>query len=624
MSEQNNENRGGIAVQMEHLFPVIKKWLYSEKEIFLREIVSNACDAATKLKRLISLGEIKDADAEKMEIRVILDNDAKTITVTDNGIGMNEEELRHYLCQIALSGALEFIEKYEGKDSDSAGSGIIGHFGLGFYSAFMVSDTVDVFTRSCTHADPVKWTCTSDGDWEMGDPSEVAGELFDDHGTAVMMHISEEGEEYLSEYKLREVLGKYCAFMPVPIFFEVVGKEPEKDADGNEKVPEPINDTTPLWLKAPSECTDEEYTDFYRKVFSDYRETLFHVHLRADYPLNFKGILYFPKISSDFDNLEGQVKLYYNQVFVADNIKEVIPDYLLMLRGVIDCPELPLNVSRSYLQNSGYVTKIAAHITKKVADKINSLFSEDRGAYEKMWKDLKVFVRYASIRDQKFAERVRDSVIYEKTDGTFVTLDEYLEAAKETNENKVYYTTDMSAQSAYIKMLTDQGISVVQMSGLLDTQFMQSVEAQREGLKFLRVDTEVSDAVAGGDGEADEELTKLFKEFGGEELNVEYKTFRDTETPAILTVSEDELRFQDMMKMYSRGGADMPEIPQKATLVVNTACPIISKLKADTGDRREMIAKYVYSLARLSSRKLNADEFSSFLADSYRIISELQ
>jgi molecular chaperone HtpG len=622
MSDNVSENKGGISVQMEHLFPVIKKWLYSEKEIFLREIVSNACDADTKLKRLVSLGEVKNVDTDKLEIRVILDADAKTITVVDNGIGMDEEELRRYLCQVALSGALEFIEKYEGKDADSTSDGIIGHFGLGFYSSFMISDTVDVYTRSCTMAPPVKWTCSSDGDWEIGDGDEVASELFDERGTAVVMHVGEEGEEFLSETKIRDVLEKYCAFMPIPIYFEVEGKEAEKDKDGNEKAPEPINDTNPLWLKAPGDCTDEEYSAFYRKVFSDYRETLFHVHLRADYPLNFKGILYFPKISSEFDNLEGQVKLYYNQVFVADNIKEVIPDYLLMLRGVIDCPELPLNVSRSYLQNSGYVTKIAAHITKKVADKINSMFSDDRESFEKMWNDVKVFVRYASIRDKKFAERVKDAALFEKTDGSFVTLAEYLDAAKETNDKKVYYTTDKAGQSAYIKMLTDQGIDVIEMNGVLDTQYMQSLETENEGVKFLRVDSEVADAVAEGDAQADEELTSLFSKFGPKDMTVEYKTFKNAETPAILTVSEDERRFGDMMKLYSMG-KDMPEMPMKQTLVVNTACPIIDKIKNAEGEKKDTMAKYVYSLAKLSSRKLSADELGEFLADSYKIISEL-
>ncbi|MBQ7712194.1 MAG: molecular chaperone HtpG, partial [Clostridia bacterium] len=609
---------------MTHLFPIIKEALYSEKEIFLREIVSNACDAATKLKRLISLGEAKDVNADDFKIKVILDADAKTITVVDNGIGMDGEEVRRYLCQVALSGALEFIEKYEGKDSDSAGDGIIGHFGLGFYSAFMVSETVDVYTRSWTKAAPVKWTCSSDGDWEIGDSDEVEDEFFDERGTAVVMHIAEESSEYLSEFKLRDVLDKYCAFMPVPIYLEIVGKEAEKDADGNEKPVEPINDTNPLWLRTPSDCTEEEYTQFYRKVFADYREPLFHVHLRADFPVKYNGILFFPRISTEFENLEGQIKLYYNQVFVADNIKEILPEYLLMVRGVIECPDLPLNVSRSYLQNSTYVTKIASHITKKVADKIGSMFNEDRSAYEKLWRDLKVFVRYASIRDAKFAERVRDYALLEKTDGTFVTVGEYLDAAKETNENKIYYTTDAAAQSAYIKMLTDQNIAVVELSGMLDTQYMQSIETEREGVKFLRVDAEVADAISGGEADADESLTELFKKVCGEDTAIEFKAFKDAETPAILTVSEDERRFGDMMRMYSVGkGADMPEMPQKATLVLNTACPIIERLK-EGGEKSEMIAKYVYSLARLSSRKLSGTELGEFLTDSYRIISEIQ
>lgn len=328
--------------------------------------------------------------------------------------------------------------------------------------------------------------------------------------------------------------------MPVPIFIEDLGEE-KKDGD-EEKEEKPVNDTNPLWLRQPSDCTDEDYKDFYRKVFSDYREPLFHIHLRADYPLNFKGILYFPKITSEYESIEGQVKLYYNQVFVADNIKEVIPEYLLMLRGVLDCPELPLNVSRSYLQNSGYVTKIAAHITKKVADKLNSMFTNGREDYEKIWNDIKTFVKYASIRDRKFADRVKGSVLYEKTDGTYVTLDEYLEAAKETNENKVYYTTDKAAQSAYVRMFADQGIDVIVMSGMLDTQFAQTVETEREGVKFLRVDAEVADALSEDGAEENEELCALFREIGGEKLKVELKKLKDSATPAVLNVSEDSRR----------------------------------------------------------------------------------
>ena len=622
VSEENK--RGGISVQMEHIFPVIKKWLYSEKEIFLREIVSNACDAATKLKRLYSLGEAKDTDIESLKIKVVLDSAQKTITVTDNGIGMDEEELRKYLCQIALSGALDFIEKYEGKEGDDpSGDGIIGHFGLGFYSSFMVSDTVDVYTRSYTGAPAVKWTCSSDGEWEIFTDCGAEDELFDDRGTAVVMHISEEGEEYLSAYKLKEVLNKYCSFMPVPIFFEEIAEDDEKK-DGEEE-PKPINDTNPLWLRQPSECTEEDYAEFYKKVFADYREPLFHIHLRADYPLNFKGILYFPKIKSEFESIEGQVKLYYNQVFVADNIKEVIPEYLLMLRGVLDCPELPLNVSRSYLQNSGYVTKIAAHITKKVADKLNSMFTTEREKYEKLWDDIKTFVKYASIRDRKFYDRVKGSILYEKSDGTYVTLDEYLDGAKETNENKVYYTTDKASQSAYISMFAAQGIDVVVLPNMLDTQFAQTVESDREGVKFLRVDAEVASALSDEDSEEIESVAKLFRELGGEKLKVEFKKLKDTATPAVLNVSEESRRMEDMMKMYAMSaGEAMPDAFLDSTLIVNTSCPIITKLSADTDEAHaKRIAKQIYTLAKLSQRKLSADELSEFLSDSYSLLGEL-
>ena len=378
MSE--NIEHGGISIELEHIFPIIKKWLYSEKEIFLREIVSNASDAVTKLSRLVSLGEAKEIGEVDGKITISLNPDARTITVTDNGIGMTEEELRNYICKIALSGALDFIQKYEG-DEDPSQSGIIGHFGLGFYSSFMVSDTVDIITRSYTGAPAVKWTCGDDGQFDIIPDFDGGDDYIGEYGTAVVMHINEEGEEFLSPYRLRDVLTKYCAFMPVDIYFEDLAHKEEEKTDGENDepaAPTPVNDSHPLWLKNPSDCTDDEYRDFYRKVFHDYKEPLFHIHLKADYPLNFKGILYFPKITSEYESLEGQVKLYYNQVFVADNIKEVIPEYLLMLKGVLDCPELPLNVSRSYLQNSGYVAKISAHITKKVADKLTSMFNTDR------------------------------------------------------------------------------------------------------------------------------------------------------------------------------------------------------------------------------------------------------
>lgn len=621
-----NTEHGGISIELEHIFPIIKKWLYSEKEIFLREITSNACDAVTKLRRLISLGEAKDISLDDAKIRVILDKDASTITVTDNGIGMTEEEIKKYICQIALSGALDFIQKYEGENADTQQNGIIGHFGLGFYSSFMVSDTVDVITKSYTGAPCVKWTCGEDGNYEIETDYDDEDGLIDNFGTAVVMHINDEGKEFLSEYRLKEVLGKYCAFMPVPIFFEDANAAPSEDKkDGEEeKAPSPINDTEPLWQKNPSECTDEEYKDFYRKVFSDWKEPLFHIHLKADYPLNFKGILYFPRISNEYESLEGQVKLYYNQVFVADNIKEVIPEYLLMLKGVLDCPELPLNVSRSYLQNSGYVAKISAHITKKVADKLGQMFNNDRENYESIWRDLKTFVEYGCMRDKKFYDRVNANILFEKCGGGFVTIDEYLEAAKETHENKIYYANDATAQSKYISMFRDAGIDVILLDRVIDTQFIHTVEQNREGVKFFRIDAEVADVLkADGDKTENAAISELFKKIAGDGTKVEFDRFKDTSTPALLNISEEARRMNDMMKLYNMGEG----MPLEQTLILNTASPLIDKLINLTDNEQnelaEVIARQVYMLASLSQRTLTADELNSFLSESYDILEKL-
>ncbi len=617
-----NTEHGGISIELEHIFPIIKKWLYSEKEIFLREIVSNGCDAVTKLNRLISLGEAKDVVELPSRITVKLDSEAKTITVTDDGIGMTEEELTNYICRIALSGALDFIQKYEG-ESDAASSGIIGHFGLGFYSSFMVSDTVDVITRSFTGAPAVKWTCSDDGQYDITPDFENADAYIGAHGTAVVMHINDEGAEFLSEYRLRDVLTKYCAFMPVEIYLDCGKKEGD---DAEEK---PINDTHPLWQKNPSECTDEEYDEFYHKVFSDYKEPLFHIHLKADYPLNFKGILYFPRISGEYESLEGQVKLYYNQVFVADNIKEVIPEYLLMLKGVLDCPELPLNVSRSYLQNSGYVSKISAHITKKVADKLTSMFANDRTVYEGLWRDLKTFVEYASMRDSKFADRVKGAVLYEKCSGGFVTLEEYLEAAHEKHENKIYYTTDKTAQARYISMLADEGIEVVLLDKIVDTQFINVVEAANEGVKFLRVDSEIADVLkADGECESIPVLEELFGKVAASGTKITFERLKNERTPALLHVSEQSRRFEDLMRMYSMNngtpGAKLPD--SEATLSINTASPLIARLSEKCESDPELaqrIAKQIYSLCLLSQRKLESDELLGLLDDSFGILELL-
>ncbi len=624
----NTPERGGISIELEHIFPIIKKWLYSEKEIFLREIVSNACDAITKLRRLNSLGEA-DADLSGARIRVILDKDASTITVTDTGIGMTEEEVKKYIGQIALSGAMDFIQKYEGGEGDEKQNGIIGHFGLGFYSAFMVSDTVDVITRSYTGSPTVKWTCNDEGEYEVLSGYTDEEELLSGSGTAVVMHINEEGKEFLSSFKLKEVLDKYCAFMPEEIYFDD-GEEDEgkkKAEDGKDQEPEapkPVNDIHPLWLKNPSDCTEEEYKEFYRKVFRDWKEPLFHIHLKADYPLNFKGILYFPRIASEFDSLEGQVKLYYNQVFVADNIKEVIPEYLLMLKGVLDCPELPLNVSRSYLQNSGYVAKISAHITKKVADKLNVMFQNDRENYQSIWRDLKTFVEYGSIRDRKFYERVEGSVLYELTDGTFKTLDEYLEAAKEKHENKVYYATDVTAQARYVKMFRDEGAEIVVLDRFVDTQFIQTVEQAKEGVKFCRIDAETADLLK-ADGEKTEfpAVADLMKKVAGEHATVTFERLKDEGTPVLLTIPEEMRRMNDMMKLYRMGG----EMPMDQTILLNSSSPLIEKLAgmldAGENEKAERIARQLYLLASLSQRQLTADELIGFLGESYSILGEI-
>ena len=619
----NEVKKGGIGIELDHIFPIIKKWLYSEKEIFIREIVSNSCDAVTKLKRLVSLGEA-NVEGYNGRIDVRLDQDGNTITVIDNGIGMTADELEKYLCQIALSGALDFIKKYEGEESDSAASGIIGHFGLGFYSAFMVSDRIDVVTKSFTGSEAVKWSCGEDGEYELTPDYDGADDFLGEFGTAVIMHINDEGSEFLSETKLKEILNKYCVFMPVPIFFENVSEKGEKgDTEKEDKPKEPINDTTPLWLKNPSDCTDEEYREFYRKVFRDYKEPLFWIHLKADYPLNFKGILYFPAISSEYESLEGQVKLYYNQVFVADNIKEVIPEFLLMLKGVLDCPELPLNVSRSYLQNSGYVSKISAHITKKVADKLNSMFSGERDEYEKKWRDVKTFVEYGCMRDKKFYDRVKESILFEKCSGGFITLNEYLEGAKEKHENKIYYANDKTMQSKYVSLLASEGIESVLLDKIIDSQFITTVEMNSEGVRFVRVDSEVADALKDdGSIDAPPHVEDVFGKLVGEKTKIEFTSFKDKTTPAILSVSEDMRRFDDMMKLYSK---DAPGMELEATLTVNTGSPLIMKI-SDTHEtdpeKSEMLAKQIVSLCKLSQRRLTPEELSSFLSDSYNVLEK--
>ena len=615
MSEDREIKKGGISVETNHIFPIIKKWLYSEKDIFLREIVSNAADAITKYKRLISLGETAEPETP-FRIDVTADKDAGTLTVSDNGIGMTSDEVEKYICSIALSGALDFIQKYEGENGDTAGNGIIGHFGLGFYSSFMVSDKVEVLTKSYTGAPAVRWVCNEAGEYEMSpcDKETV--------GTDVVMHINDD-EDYDSFDKVVEILRKYCSFMPVEIYAH------NANADKKDEKEEPINETLPLWQKPASECTKEEYIEFYHKVFADMRDPLFWIHINADYPLNFKGILFFPKIGNEYESIEGQVKLYYNQVFVADNIKEVIPEYLLMLKGVLDCPELPLNVSRSYLQTNTYVSKVSAHIVKKVADKLNSMLANEREEYEKIFDDIRGFIEYASLRDRKFYDRVKGSIMLTLTDKTHVTIPEYLEAAKETNENKIYYATDVSLQSQYISMLEKEGVKVALMDHIIDTQFASMVEmADENKVKFLRVDSDIADVVKKSDDEAaNDKLEALFKKVANDDkLTVKFKALKD-DIPAILNVSEESRRMEEMMKMYSIG-TNAPDFayPLETTLVINTESALIKKLEGmaeSEPEKAKKIASYIYKLSLLSQKKFSPEEMTAFLNDGFAILSEL-
>ena len=630
---EENIKKGGISVETQNIFPVIKKWLYSDKDIFVRELISNGCDAVTKHKRLVSLGEA-ESDGKPYRIDVTLDTELGTLTFSDNGIGMNQEEIDKYINQIALSGALDFIQKYEG-ESEDAGKGIIGHFGLGFYSAFMIADKVEIKSKSYRKDDAALWwTGNEDGSYEMRPCDKTQ------RGTDIILYINDDEKEYASESKIREIIEKFCSFMPVEIYYTVLPEKKEEVKEGEEpkekSEPKPVNDTTPLWLKKPSECTDEEYKEFYRKVFHDYKEPLFWIHISADYPLNFKGILYFPKLSNEYGSYEGQVKLYYNQVFVADNIKEVIPEYMFLLKGVLDCPELPLNVSRSYLQSNGYVAKISAHIVKKVSDKLNSLFNTEREKYESFWDDVKPFVEYAGIRDNKFFSKVKDVILYKTTEGKFMTLAEY--AANEHYDNTVYYTDDKQRQSKYVSMFASQGVPVVEFDKLIDVQFVSFAESELKSddkykdIKFVRVDSGVADILKDSDKQTDEEQSKklcdFFKETlgKGDGLKISCDHLKDSTVPAVLNLSEQSRRFSDMMKMY---GGGMGSMPVEETLVLNLSNPLIGKIadkitSEETPDElSKSLATQAYMLALVAQRPLEPDELSKFISQSSELFAKL-
>lgn len=615
---------GNISIHTENIFPIIKKWLYSDKDIFIRELVSNSSDAISKFVKLTAIGEASASTEEKYSIKVVINKDKKTIKFIDNGIGMTAEEVKKYINQIAFSGAQDFLEKYREKGGE--GSQIIGHFGLGFYSAFMVSDVVEIDTLSWQEgAEAVKWKSSGGIEYEL-DSSDRTG-----RGTTVTLHISEDSTEFLDEFKVREVLSKYCSFMPYEIYLETEGKKEDKKEEAK-----PINDTSPLWLKNPKDCTDEEYKEFYKKVFMDFNEPLFWIHLNMDYPFNLKGILYFPKLKHEFDNIEGRIKLFYNQVFVADNIKEVIPEFLLMLKGVLDCPDLPLNVSRSFLQNDGYVSRISSHITKKVGDKLTSLYESERESYNKYWDDINPFVKYGCIREPKFYDRVKDIVIFKTTNDDYVTLKEYLERNKEKHRNKVFYVSDEKQQAQYVKLFKDHEMEAVIMMTMIDNHFMQFLESKEENLKFLRIDSDLSESLKDKEStlseneqkEMQEGLEKLFRNvIGDDKLKVRVEALKTSAVPGMMLLSEESRRFAEMSRMF--GGTDMSNMfPQEMTLVLNSSSSLIKTLYSirDREDRKEdadLICRHVYDLAVIGHKQLEPEAMAKFIERSGMLLEKL-
>ena len=604
--------KGNISVDSENMFPIIKKWLYSDKDIFLRELVSNACDAITKHKTIALSGETEAENAYKIIITV--DKPNKKLIISDNGIGMTADEIDKYINQIAFSGAAEFLEKYKDENDDSAQ--IIGHFGLGFYSAFMVSDSVEIDSLSfCDGATPAKWVCDGSMEFDMTDGERNT------RGTTITLNIAKDSMDFLEEFKIREILRKYCSFLPVEIYLENADKPEENKEEKSE--PKPINTTYPLWMKKPSECTDEEYKEFYTNVFMDFNEPLFWIHLNVDYPFNLKGILYFPKINHEFSGSEGQIKLFNNQVFVADNVKEVIPEFLMLLKGVIDCPELPLNVSRSFLQNDGYVQKIASHITRKVADKLTSLYKNDTDNYTKYWEDINIFVKYGCVRDEKFYDKVKNALVYKDLDGKYKTL----EALTENKENaEIYYVSDEKQQSQYINMFKEQGLNAVILPTMMDTHFISFIEMKEEKVKFKRIDSalsEISNSVL--DDESSKELADLFKsELNDETLKIEVQSLKSDSVPAVILLSEESRRMQEMYKSYGQQFAGMANMfTDEFTLVINANNELVKKLSSLDGDTKKLVINHIYDLAKISHSPLNADQMSKFIARSNELLKKL-
>ena len=629
------KREGQISVNSKNMFPIIKKWLYSDKDIFLREIVSNGCDAIKKLESLQGIGEAQLEDEYQPKVIVTIDSEKKQLIVSDNGIGMTEDEVERYITQIAFSGAEEFLEKYKEKSEESAG--IIGHFGLGFYSAFMVSDTVEIETLSYKEgAKPVHWVSAGEDSYEIEDGTRT------EHGTTIIMNITEEEQEFLQESRIREILHKYCQFMPYEIYLNPHDEERpvydkdgniEKNEDGTEKKrivkPLPINDIHPLWLKAPKDCTDEDYKAFYQKVFMDFNEPLFWIHLNVDYPFNLKGILYFPKQLNHMEVMPGQVKLYSNQVFVADNIKEIMPEFLLLLKGVIDCPDMPLNVSRSFLQNDGEVQKIAQHITKKVSDKLHQIFKNDRPSYEKYWNDISAFIKFGCLKDEKFYDRMKDILLFKTIDGEYKTLEEYPKA----EGNKIYYVTDENLQAQYISMFKENGLTAAVLTHAIDPHFISLLEYKNpEEMKFLRIDADLGEALKVSQPEAESEDAKKAQEEENNKLiecvkaclpdeKLEYKveSLKATETPAVILLSEYARRIQDMNKVLGESFAPEGQV----TLVLNSENEIVKKIPSLTEENRKLVCEHIYDLALMAHKPLSAEQMSKFIARNVKLLELL-
>ena len=675
--------KGTLSIDSENIFPIIKKWVYSDHDIFVRELVSNGCDAITKLKKLDMMGEYELPEDYKPKIEVIVNPEEKTMKFIDNGLGMTAEEVEEYITQIAFSGATQFLEKYKDKTTDDE---MIGHFGLGFYSAFMVADEVQIDTLSYKEgAKPVHWASQGGTEYEMQEGNKTTV------GSEITLFLNEDSLEFANEYRAREVLERYCSFMPVEIFLSKANAEPEYDTideadvldtdtvvehiteepkEGEEGEPKKkakivrrpvsISDTHPLWTKNPSECTKEDYIDFYRKVFMDYKEPLFWIHLNMDYPFNLKGILYFPKINTEYDSIEGKIKLYNNQVFIADNIKEVIPEFLMVLKGVIDCPDLPLNVSRSALQNDGFVNKVADYISKKVADKLNGMFKTDRENYEKYWDDISPFIKFGCLKDEKFGEKMKNSMLYKNLDHKYMTLEDIIKEAKgeeadaakteeakaeetktdaeeskdadakEEEKTRIFYVTDEVQQSQYINMFKAQGQDAIILTHNIDSAFITYLEQKHQEVQFLRIDADVHDSLKDEVAEDEKEefqkttdsLVEIFrKELGNEKLDVKVEKLKDENVASMAVLSEENRRMQEMMKMYGMGGMDASMFESQATLVLNANHPLVQFLVTNKDSENvSIICKQLYDLAMLAHKPLSPEEMTAFVKRSNDIM----